>query len=122
MATELAGPIADPMTQPPSEAIGDGEGLSTAFDTDIVADGDLKRVPDNDLKNIDVHDFKEEFVGKDNVSKFDIYKDQDGKLVLVKKSDTSVKVETDLTLKEAEEEYPKSNFDVEEPVPPGSTS
>ena len=85
----------------------DGDGMPEVLFGAAFNGGDLKKVPDKDLKNVDVHKFKEDEVGADSVSKFDIYKDKDGKIVLVKKSDTSVKVETSETIDTLPVNYPK---------------
>ena len=83
----------------------------------LLVDGDLKKVPDKDIKKIDAHKFKGHYVGESKVSKYNIYKDKDGKVVLmpVKKDSGNEKVETDMTWDEVLEEYPakKKDFEVE---------
>jgi hypothetical protein len=73
-----------------------------------LAAGDLKPLSASDLKAIDAHALKAAYVGKSEVSKFDIFVDNNGRgnLVLVKKSDTKVQVPTDLSVQEAKESYP----------------
>lgn len=83
----------------------DGDLVSIAL---VAADGDLKKVSDADIKKIDAHKFKEDQVGKDNVSKYNIYKDKDGKVVLapVNKDGGLSNVETGMTWDEVLEDYP----------------
>lgn len=73
----------------------------------FLAATNLKIISSTDLKDIDAHALKEDFVGKSEVSKFDIYVDNNGrgKIVLVKKSDTKVQVETGLTVQQAKDSY-----------------
>lgn len=86
----------------------------------------LKVLPKNKVKKIDAHQLKEDFVGKADVSKFDIYWDTDEKdtdkrkIILVKKSDTTVTTDTGLTWEDVLEDYPKDDksLDVQE----GSTA
>jgi len=98
------------------------EGGDVASITLVAADGDLKKVSDADIKKIDAHKFKEDQVGKDNVSKYNIYKDKDGKAVLVpvNKDSGLSNVETGMTWDEVLEDYPakkkgaETNASVEE--------
>jgi hypothetical protein len=84
------------------------EGGDVASITLVAADGDLKKVSDADIKKIDARKFKEDQVGKDNVSKYNIYKDKDGKVVLVpvNKDSGLSNVETGMTWDEVLEDYP----------------
>ena len=86
----------------------DGDLASIAL---VAADGDLKKVSDADIKKIDAHKFKEDQVGKDNVTKYNIYKDKDGKFVLVpvNKDSGLSNVETGMTWDEVLEDYPAKN-------------
>jgi len=87
-----------------------------SFSENGSTDGEsLKVLPKNKVKKIDAHQLKEDFVGKADVSKFDIYWDTDEtdpdkrKIILVKKSDTTVTVDTGLTWEEVCEDYPKDD-------------
>lgn len=73
----------------------------------FLAATNLKLISSTDLKDIDAHALKEDFVGKSEVSKFDIYVDNNGrgKIILVKKSDTKIQVETGLTVQQAKDSY-----------------
>jgi hypothetical protein len=74
----------------------------------LLAATNLKIISNSDLGAIDIHQLKEDFVGKSEVSKFDTYVDNNGKgkIVLVKKADTKVNVETGMTVQEAKNSYP----------------
>jgi tagatose-1,6-bisphosphate aldolase len=94
-------------------SMGITEGFS--YSVSLIAAENLKVLPKNKVKKIDAHKLKEEFVGKADVSKFDIYWDTDEtdidkrKIILVKKSDTSITIDTGLTWEEVWEDYPKDD-------------
>ena len=77
----------------------DQGGVSSNFS---ISGENLKVLPKNEVKKIDAHEFKDDFVGG-SVSKYDIYWDTSEpdkdkrKIKLVKKSDTSVIVDTGYT-------------------------
>jgi hypothetical protein len=70
------------------------------------AEGDLKPLDKRAVNAADMHAFKEEYVGKENVAKFDAKVTPEGNVVLVSK-DGKTKVETNTTAQNLPKEYPK---------------